>query len=406
MSVEDRNQENTEELEKVYPNDSINEVLALLNRVVAAAVTSIVVADPHLPDCPIVYHNPAFEGLTGYSSAEIDGKNCRFLQGSDRDQEAVAELREAIRAEKSCFVTLRNYRKDGSLFYNELAMSPVFDVAGKLTHFVGVQSDVTKRKDAEHERDVLLAQQSKVAETLQRAMLLGGETTPSPGWQLATQYEPAQSELKIGGDFFDTFALTENKLALVVGDVTGKGLAAARHTAEVKYALRVLLREYSQPAPALSRLNNFLLESQRLDDRDQNALVCVAVAVVDTATGTGELASGGMEPMLLLNNGEAKSVSPVGVILGVSKEAHYDSAPFTLAEGDTLILVTDGVTEARSKDRSFFGYDSLVESATNAATSNATVESIGEAVITAAKEYGGGSAGDDICILVARRTPL
>ena len=90
---------------------SLYETLLLLHRVVNTASISFVVSDPRLPDNPIVFHNPAFEYLTGYDSGEIDGRNCRFPQGADTDPEAVAELRRAIAEERPCRMVLLNYRK-------------------------------------------------------------------------------------------------------------------------------------------------------------------------------------------------------------------------------------------------------------------------------------------------------
>ncbi len=127
------------------------EELRLRDRAVAASSNGIVLSDMRQPDEPIVYTNPAFEAMTGYTAEEVLGRNCRFLQGPERDQPALAKLRRAIREERPCTVVLRNYKKDGTLFYNELSVSPVRDEEGKLTHFVGVQNDVTARKKAEEE---------------------------------------------------------------------------------------------------------------------------------------------------------------------------------------------------------------------------------------------------------------
>jgi PAS domain S-box-containing protein len=131
----------------------------LLDRAVAASSNGIIITDPTLPDNPIVYVNSAFEKTTGYAAEEALGRNCRFLQGSERDQPVLEELRGAIREERECRVVLRNYRKDGAPFWNELHVSPVRDDRGSLTHFVGVQNDVTERKRAEEERDLLLARE-------------------------------------------------------------------------------------------------------------------------------------------------------------------------------------------------------------------------------------------------------
>ncbi|MFL6031404.1 MAG: SpoIIE family protein phosphatase [Rubrobacteraceae bacterium] len=121
----------------------------LLDRAVAASSNGIVITDPTLPDNPIVYVNPAFEKTTGYTVEEAIGRNCRFLQGEDRDQPAIEELRACIREGQECRVVLRNYRRDGTRFLNELYVSPVHDDAGNLTNFVGVQNDVTEIKRTE-----------------------------------------------------------------------------------------------------------------------------------------------------------------------------------------------------------------------------------------------------------------
>jgi PAS domain S-box-containing protein len=123
--------------------------LRLLERAVTASTNSIVITDPNQPDDPIVYVNPAFERTTGYASEEVLGRNCRFLQREDRDQPALGKLRAAVYEGRHCTVVLRNYRKDGSLFWNELSIYPVRDEDGRMTNFVGVQNDVTERIRAE-----------------------------------------------------------------------------------------------------------------------------------------------------------------------------------------------------------------------------------------------------------------
>jgi PAS domain S-box-containing protein len=123
--------------------------LRLLERAVTASTNSIVISDPNQPDDPIVYVNPAFERTTGYASEEVLGRNCRFLQREDRDQPVLEELRAAVYEGRHCTVVLKNYRKDGTLFWNELSIYPVRDEDGRMTNFVGVQNDVTERIRAE-----------------------------------------------------------------------------------------------------------------------------------------------------------------------------------------------------------------------------------------------------------------
>lgn len=125
--------------------------LELRNRAMEQSTDGVLITDPHQEDNPIVYANQAFYNLTGYSPDEVLGFNCRFLQGDDRDQQAIGRLREAIDNEESVDVTLRNYTKDGELFYNQLTVSPVYDDDGNLLNFVGVQHDITDTKQTQME---------------------------------------------------------------------------------------------------------------------------------------------------------------------------------------------------------------------------------------------------------------
>ena len=117
----------------------------ILMQAVMESRDSITIADATIINYPLIFVNPAFETLTGYSKEEILSKNCRYLQGTDRDQRQLKILHEAIHQKRSCLVTIRNYRKDGSMFWNELSISPVFETSGTLTHFIGIQKDVTAR---------------------------------------------------------------------------------------------------------------------------------------------------------------------------------------------------------------------------------------------------------------------
>ena len=124
------------------------EALRLRDRAMQAISQGILITDPNQPDNPIIYASPSLEHLTGYSPAELLGRNCRFLQGKDTDPAAVASLRTAVREGHACEVEILNYRKDGTPFWNALSMAPVYDGA-RLTHFVGVQTDVTERRRLE-----------------------------------------------------------------------------------------------------------------------------------------------------------------------------------------------------------------------------------------------------------------
>lgn len=123
----------------------------ILTEILDDCVNGVSIADPDLEDCPIVYVNKAFENLTGYSQEEIIGRNCRFLQGTDRNQDARQEIKEAMKNRKELTVTLRNYKKEGTLFYNRLKIKPLFDNKGNPMYFLGLQYDVTYQINAENE---------------------------------------------------------------------------------------------------------------------------------------------------------------------------------------------------------------------------------------------------------------
>jgi PAS domain S-box-containing protein len=176
----------------------------LLDRAVAASSNGIVITDPNLPDNPIVYVNPAFERISGYHAEEVSGRNCRFLQGGDRDQEALEELRAAIREEREARVVLRNYRKNGTPFWNELYVSPVHDPGGRLANFVGVQNDITERKRIE---ETLQESEERFRATFEHAAVGAAQVGIDGRWlrvnrRLCEITGYAQEEL-IGGNFRD-----------------------------------------------------------------------------------------------------------------------------------------------------------------------------------------------------------
>ena len=122
----------------------------LLQLAINASNDGIVIAEKEGDqDKILIYVNPAFERLTGYSSEEILYQDCRFLQSGDRDQDALPLIRDALNREGSCREILRNYRKDGTPFWNELSLSTVKNPADGQTYFVGVQKDVTVQVKAQ-----------------------------------------------------------------------------------------------------------------------------------------------------------------------------------------------------------------------------------------------------------------
>ncbi len=146
----------------------VEEQLRLSERAIAYSSNGIVIADARKPDNPIVFVNPAFEKVTGYSAAEALGKNSRFLQGKDRNQPELKQIRTRLKQKQNCNVVLRNYRKDGSLFWNELNISPIYDQEGNLTHYVGIQNDITENKLAQERLGQQVIRERLIATITQR----------------------------------------------------------------------------------------------------------------------------------------------------------------------------------------------------------------------------------------------
>lgn len=192
----------------------------------AQGADGVLIADMRLRGQPIVQVNPAFEAITGYAAAEAIGKNCRYLQGSDRLQPEIAEIRAALDGGRSCSVTLRNYRRDGSLFRNALRLTPLRDEQGELTHFVGLIRDVTHAAGVD-----------RLTGLLDRYGLLDG---------LSALETPAAASLLIVKVDIVRFHDVNHGFGYEVGDALLRSIAARLHTL---------------PATALSRVgsNSFAL---------------------------------------------------------------------------------------------------------------------------------------------------
>jgi len=183
-----------------------DQALRVRNRAMAAAANGVMITDPNLSDNPLIYCNPAFEKITGYTLDEVLGRNARFLQGNDCQQDGLKEVRAAIREGHECYVVVRNYRKDGTRFWNELTIAPVRDTNGEIAHFVGIQNDITERKRAEEalrrERDFA----ESLIETAQTIVLV-----LSPEGRIV-RFNPFMEQLSgyrlgevVGEDWFATF---------------------------------------------------------------------------------------------------------------------------------------------------------------------------------------------------------
>lgn len=169
--------------------------LHLRERALASSSCGVVISDMLQPGQPILYANAAFERITGYAPQEVIGRNCSFLQGDERDQAAVAEIRSAVADGRECKVILRNFRKDGEPFWNELMLSPLRDSSGRVTHFIGIQNDITGTMAA---TQALVASERRLALTIDALdegvwdwSIADNRLYTSPSWAHVLGLDPA-----------------------------------------------------------------------------------------------------------------------------------------------------------------------------------------------------------------------
>ena len=268
---------------------------------------------------------------------------------------------------------------------------------------LSVLRDITERKRRDAVRTEYYEKQARIAETLQRA-LLASVDCPLSDIDIATEYQSAWDEASVGGDFYDAFPIDDNRLALIIGDITGKGLQAASEAAEVKYSLRAFLRENADPATALSRLNNMLCSAAAFSaSHNPYSFAALSLTVIDQRTGEIAMAvAGGEAPLIVRNTSSVDEVQASGILLGIMPNVAFQVASDRLEPGDVLIMVTDGLTEAR-RSNVFLRREGLISIIADTGVSSLK-ELTGE-LLRRTTEYAGGRLQDDACILAAMRRP-
>ncbi|MDR3707009.1 MAG: SpoIIE family protein phosphatase [Capsulimonadaceae bacterium] len=267
--------------------------------------------------------------------------------------------------------------------------------------FTNMSKEIAERRLVQKELAAALARERKMVDTLQRSLMQIPQEHAFAGISFETHYEAAGSDLEIGGDFLDAFAVDSSRVALVVGDVSGKGLDAASHTAEMKFLFRGYLRQDLSAARSLRRINEYLCQSRDLDASLPVSFICMAVAVIDTRSGAVQVTNAGGEPPILLErSGRSRGIAVNGMPLGILPEFEYQSNIIDLSHGDRLIMFTDGITEARHPS-GMFGREGVLKAVANASR-RMPLKQLTQRIVQAAKDFAGHHLQDDACLLVAR----
>jgi len=374
-----------------------------LGRALAAANSGITVADATREGFPLTFVNDAFLRLTGYTRDEVMGRSCRFLQGADTDPSAISAVSSALREGREATVVLRNYRKDGTDFYNELRLAPVLDDDGGYAQVIGVQNDVSALVRAERSlrraTRVIAEQDQELAElrVLQRA-LTPAEPPSRPRLELASCFLAAEDG--VAGDFYLVAPGPADATVFVVGDVIGHGLEAARRATFLRTALATFCRFSDDPSRLLEMANHALIERSGPTTEFVTA-VCATYRPDEQAL---LWASAGHPPPVLLDGG-ADAEGDTGLPLGIEIDLGATSNRVPFGDHDGVLLFTDGLTEARHGDVRRRGAARFGEERVHAivrSLGDAPAPAVVRALRDAATEHVGGHFADDLCILAAR----
>ena len=264
--------------------------------------------------------------------------------------------------------------------------------------------DVTDRRAAERTLQDAYTREKRVADALQRPLMLETPEDSFPGLRVGMLYEAVSSDVSlVGGDFFDAFPLADGRIAFLLGDVTGHGLPAAARSTEVKDVLRAFLRLYPfYPAVTLTRLNDYLCDAQALDDHTEDAMLGLSLVLVNLEKNEAIFAWGGIDPPLIIDaDGAVRPVKGGGALLGAVPHVTFAEVTVPLNVGDAFLLHTDGMSEARNGQQ-FLEQEGVITIVLDS-LSKPTVRDTVKSILAGAKDFAGGHLHDDACLVMVKR---
>jgi sigma-B regulation protein RsbU (phosphoserine phosphatase) len=248
-------------------------------------------------------------------------------------------------------------------------------------------------------RRLALEQELNVARQIQLT-LVPSSPPQVPGWSFAAAYHAAR---QIGGDFYDFMKndIAEGRLGVAIADVTGKGVPAGLMMAYSRAVLRSGALDGATPDNVLAKSNQLIME-----ERHSGLFVSAFYATIELATGRLQYASAGHDSPLWIKAGgsEAIELDAPGVVLGAYVDPGFESRTIVVEPGDTVLLYTDGVTEARDEDRELFGDDRLKSAATAAVAAHQNAQGVLESVLLSVADFcGDAEQADDLTVVVMQR---
>ncbi len=395
--------------------------LDLKDRALAVAAEGITISDALLPDQPIIYVNEGFERLTGYTSSEIVGLNCRFLQGKETEQETIEQIRQAIDSDSAFSAEILNHRKDGTPFWNRLSITPVKNDAGRTTHFIGIQSDVTKRRNAEaaleeanqrlEEANLKMKNDLEAAAMIQQTML--PHAVPDiPEYRFSWVYQPCD---ELAGDTLDIIHLEEKTIAVYALDVSGHGVPSALLSATLSHWLSPKKDQNTILESVPGVTGRLPVSPERIAERlnrlfpmnlEHPQYFTLFYGLLDIESNEFTYVSAGHPPAIhLSSSGVFKLLESSGPPVGLLEGSLFHQSKIRLSPGDRIYIYTDGITEAGNKKGEELGFDRLCETIRKAR--NLDLEQSLREVIQGLDAWAGGIIlNDDFSVVAFERADL
>jgi len=329
----------TEEQELKKQKSELAEINKLLAVVLDHTGTGIIITDPHQEDNPIIYYNKGFENLTGYNSDEILGRNCRFLQGPLTSEDTRRVIREKVAKKEEVKVEILNYRKDQTTFWNELCINPVLTEHGEVSHFIGIQMDVTKKKllELDLKRDLSLSR------TIQQLIL--SKDIDDQSIRICGSYFPSH---ELGGDFYKWQKIDDDLYFVMIMDVMGHGIASSLLTMSINAELTSILKyDTCHPSYILNRLNHHMLDLfSEVENEEMTRMYFTCIALlIDTKNKSIDYINSG-HPSFILDEGEGiREISSNEIPVGFLPNHQFQAETLSYNNSIELFLYTDGLLE-------------------------------------------------------------
>ena len=350
------------------------------------------VAEIGLDGC-LTFVNPAFCSIHELPEDQLIGfPPWRLMESEGECRELEALIRRLLAEQPPPSLTISRARTgSGRAIDVQTAWNYRLDREGRVVGLTIVVADVTEetrtRKALEHSYE----REHRIAETLQASLM-----RPVPrqinGFVFEKMYRAASEEARVGGDFYDVFQLDDERIGVVIGDVSGKGLNAAVQVASARYALRGRTYECGSPAEVMEQVNRTLVQ-----DLDAESFITVFLGILDSSNNTLRYANAGHSPVMHWMAAESCAVlfGPTGSVAGMDREMTYSERTVQLETGDELLLGTDGLYEIRYGE-TFLGLELLLEIYSEAKLEGvkSTEELVGRVV-----ERCTGGLRDDIAVL-------